>query len=507
LLLHTSNNEPYLENSCCESKDGETTISYFISKDQRISEYNTIVTELSNMMDDFTNLYKSGLFYSDYNTKNKYPSISNEFSEKTIYLGYIYFCKFNSLIPIPQNLIPMCTSKPDAGLINPSDFVERIIQKLKDDGRNYTNEDFLRLLQVIGQHNIINIKMDNVELSSTTKLLKSIETIDDENDEVVENSLRELMKEALDSYDIATEAITSDNYPKQVKDLNNFLERNLDDMKREITEFVTKNSGPDISNSKVRKFTKTIEGLSAWIADSSTRNEDVKISDDNLYNIVNFYKNFIDNFVNVFPNIILNKVNYDDNYIPSYYGFSQNHSHKLERYISSYYEKLKIFYDIPTLQNVLTTIQDSAKNIVKLSSYTPSFTSTKISENKTIKPVFDERTSRLLFEYYLIRVLINYIELSDEDEMIVTEIKKPVEAADIFATEYLEDEETRIDLSMTSRTETSTILLTGNKKELRQKTAELLVVFIEILNKQKNEVDISYEEIQDRIFKLKEREK
>jgi hypothetical protein len=507
LLLHTSNNEPYLENACCESKEGETTISYFISKDQRINEYNVIVKELSNMIDDFTNLYKSGLFYSDYNTKNKYPSISNEFSEKTIYLGYIYFCKFNSLIPIPQNLIPMCTSKPESELINKNDSVERIIQKLKEDGRNYTNEDFVRLLQVIGQHNIINVEMSDLEFSSTTKLLKSIEAIDDENDEVVEKSLRDLIKDALDSYDIANEVITSDNYPKQVKDLNNFLERNLEDMKKEIIDFVTRNSGADISSSKIRKFTKTIQTLSIWLADNSTRNENIRISDDKLYNIVNFYKNFIENFVNVFPNIILNKVNYDDNHIPSYYGFSQNHSRKLEKYISSYYEKLKIFYDTPTLQNVLTTIQDTAKNIVKLSSYTPSFTSTKISENKTIKPVFDERTSRLLFEYYLMRVFINYIDLSDDDTMIVTEIKKPLEVTDIFATEYLEDEETRIDLSMSSRTEVSTRLLTGNKKELRQKTSELLIVFIEILNKQKNEVDISYEQIQDQIFKLKEREK
>jgi len=507
LLLHTSNNEPYLENACCESKEGETTIGYFISKDQRISEYNGIVTELSNMMDDFTDICKAGLFYSDINTKNKYPSISNEYNEKTIYLGYIYFCKFNSLIPIPENLIPMCTSKPETELINPSDSIERIIQKLKEDGRNYTNQDFLRLLQVIGKHNIINIKMDNLEFSSTTKLLKSIESIDDENDEVAEKSLRDLIKDALDSYDIASQVITTENYPKQVKDLANFLVRNIDDMKREIIEFVKRNSGPDISNSKVKRLEKTIQSLSTWVADNSTRNENIKISDDKLYNIVNFYKNFAENFVNIFPNIILNKVNYDDVYIPSYYGFSQSHVKKLEKDISSYYEKLKIFYDIPTLQNVLTTIQGSAKNIVKLANHTPSFTSTKINNDKTIKPVFDERTSRLLFEYYLLRILVNYIDLSDEDEMIVSEIKKPVEVADIFAVDYLEDEETRIDLSMTDRIETNTRLLTGNKKELRQKTAELLVVFIEILNKEKNEVDISYEEIQDQIFKLKEREK
>ena len=50
-------------------------------------------------------------------------------------------------------------------------------------------------------------------------------------------------------------------------------------------------------------------------------------------------------------------------------------------------------------------------------------------------------------------------------------------------------------------------MLTGNKKELRQKTAELILAFVDILNNQKDTVDISYEEIQDRVFKLREREK
>jgi len=163
LLLHTSNNDPYLENACCESKEGETTIGYFISKDPRIAEYNKIVTELSNIVEDITSYSKSGLFYSNINTQNKYPSIVSEFSEKTIYLSFIYFCKFNSLIPIPINLLPYCTSKPDHDLINPSDSIERIIQKLKEDGRNYTNKHFLDLLQVIGKHNIINVKFDDSE--------------------------------------------------------------------------------------------------------------------------------------------------------------------------------------------------------------------------------------------------------------------------------------------------------------------------------------------------------
>ena len=91
--------------------------------------------------------------------------------------------------------------------------------------------------------------------------------------------------------------------------------------------------------------------------------------------------------------------------------------------------------------------------------------------------------------------------------MVVTEIRKETEVSDIFAVEYLEEIDTRVDLAMTSRSQTDVTLLTGNKKELRQKTAELLIAFVDILNNQKDTVDISYEIIQDRVFKLREREK
>lgn len=502
LLLHTSNNEPYLENACCESKEGVSTINYFISNDSRIEEYNQIVTRLSNIMDDVLGYSKSGMLFSNENTKNKYPEISKDFNEKTIYLAFIYFCKFKSLIPIPQDLLPLCTNKPENNLINPNDSIERMIQKLKDDGRNYNNDHFLRLLQVVSKNNIVNINVNKPEISSISKLTNLLETINDENDEVVEQSLRNLITDSLDSFEIATE-----DYTKEVKDLNNFLIKHIENMKEEIKDFVKKNTGSTISNSSVRKMSKTIDKLSDWVADKSSTDESNKISDDKLYNIVNFYRTFIDNFVNVFPNIIINNVNYNDIHVPNYYGFSKNHSGKLKKYIGEYYEKLKTFYDVPTLQIILSKIQKSSKNLVLLANTTPKFSSIKISEDKILKPVFDERTSRFLFEYYLLRSLINYIELSDSDEMVVTETRKRDEITDIFATEYLDDEETRVNITTSFRNQNETGLLSGNKKDLRQKTAELLVAFIGILDNEKDTIDISYKEIQDRVFKLREREK
>ena len=502
VLLRTSSNEPYLENSCCESQDGETTFSYFANIDPKIAEYNDIVQRLSNLIDDVNSYSKSGMFCSAINTKNVYPEIINQFDEKTIYLAFIYFCKFKSLVPIPDDLISICTSKPGQELIDINDSLDRIIQKLKEDGRNYSMAQFLRLIQLIARNNIVDIQLDTPLISSITRLKGLLGSIDEENDEVVERSLRDLINLALDTFDIATEETT-----KEVKSLNNFLSKNIDSMKDDIIDFIQKNSGPSVTRSSIRKTVDTIKNLSNWAADSSTRNRETKISDDAMYNSINFYKTYIENFVTVFPSIILNKVDYNDIHIPNYYGFSASHAGKLKKYISSYFEKLKGFYGIPTLTNILETIKRSSNNLLLLSKETPAFTSIRADSDKHIKPVFDQRTSRYLFEYYLLRVIINYLDLSDDEDMVVTEIKKEVELTDIFSVDYVEETETLVDLTLSSRTSIDTRLLTGNKKELRQSLTQLLVAFFSILNNEKETIDTSYEEIQDRVFKLREREK
>jgi hypothetical protein len=501
LILQNANNEPYIENACCETGTNETTIMYFMKKNARIDEYNKIVNRLTLMLDDIISYSKSGLFLSKINTKNVYPPVSNEFNEKTIYLSFIHFCKFKTFAPIPTDLLPICTGKPEYTLINPNDSIDRMIQKLKDDGRNYTNEQFLRLLQLISRNNTVNINFDKTEVSSKTRLLELIESIDDENDEVVEPSLRELIKTALDTFEIESEG-----YTKEVKDLNNFLTRGIETMREELIEFIEKNAGTGVNKNSIKKTKQIINSFSSWSADDSERNKDIKISNDKMYNINQFYTTFIENFASIFPTIILNQVDHNNLLIPNYLGFSSNHEKKLKTAYKNYYDKLHIFYGTPTLLNILTTIQQTTKNLVYLSKETPSFSDIKIGEI-ILKPVFDERTSRFLYEYYLLRVFINYIELTDYDDMIVHEVKEKEEITDIFSVDYLEETNTRADLTFSTRDEGETLLLTGNKKLLRQKITQLLISFIDIMNKHKDTIDISYEDIQDRAFKLKEKEK
>jgi hypothetical protein len=504
-ILYTSNNEPYLENSCCDDKENKPTIDYFINIDKNILEFNNIVLNLSNILDDIRGHTEPSLFYSNINTKNIYPSLSNIFDEKTIYLAFIFYCKFKSLIPISENLLAICTSKPES-IINSNDSIERLIQKLKEDGRNYTNEQFLRLIQLVSRENIINITIDKPIISYISKLsliLNELDEISHENNknEILDKKFRELIKKAIDTFDIASETTTN-----EVIDLNNFLIKTNEEMSEELINFVYNNSSSNINNKYFKKFKDTINELSIWSFDNSNRNEDIKISNDNMYTVTNFYKMFIENFTIVFPNIILNKVNYNNTHIPSYYGFSKNHSNKLKKYIEEYFEKLKPFYGIPTLLNVLNKIQNNTKNLLKFSKNTPCFSSIKIGD-KVFKGIIDERVSRFLFKYYLLRILINYIELSEDSDMIVREIKEKTEITDIYSVDYIDETETIIDLDITSRNKTDTRILTGNKKELKQKVCELLVEFINIFRNEKEIIDTSYEDIQDKVFKLREREK
>ena len=508
MILSKMNNEYYLENACCQETNSQktTALGYFEKEDSRIGEYNNIVENLSNIVSDIIGYSTAVLLYSPINTKNIYPPIKKEFSEKTIYNAFIYYCNFTSLLPIPENILPLCNQKP-LDIINLTDSREEIMKKLKESGINYSLDSFLRMLQIISRNNIIHIDMDNVLVSSLRKLTYLLEEFKSENEKTVPSSLVNLLLSAMDTFDVGSYEIT-----KEVKDLNNYLIKQIESMKADLTEFLRENKGRDITRSKINEVYDFINTLSNW-SDKNT---------ENVYNFTHFFKSFIDNFVRIFPNIILNKVDYKENYIPKYLGLSKNHENKIKTIISDYYDKLRVFYDVPALSNILQRVQQKCNNLLKLSKNTPTFVTIKNKQDgkengkdSETKPIFDERTSKFLYEYYLLKVLSEYIHLSDEPSMIVKRVQRKnivgtrVDVEDIVSVDYLDENNTAIDINVDidNRIEFDTNLLSGDKKELKQKVANLLIEFLRIMNSYKEIVDISYDQVLDRVFKLKEKEK
>ena len=467
LLLSKSSGEPYIENSCC-NENTMTTIQYFEKEAPHIIEYNNIVNENSNRLLDIRFYSEANTFSTNINTKKKFPPINKEFEEVTIYTGFIQFCHFKNLIPIGEDLLPFCNEKPD--YINKTDSMLDMMQKLKNNGKNYTDKTFTRLLQMIARKNMYPIDT-NPPISSSIQRLT--DTLEHSIDEMIDPELVSKMKTSIDTFDIATASTT-----KEVKDLNNFLIRNIELMKAEIVNHISKNKG-SITEKEIKMMKSFIVEMTVWADNKSN-----KISNDSLYNSVDYYKTFIKNLAVVYPNILLNKVEYEEVKIPTYWNLSQNHTRDIKKIIKNHYEGFKPFYNDKSLYNILVKINLSSVNFLKLVDETPSFTSIKYKDTEW-KPVFDERTSKFLFEYYLFRIMVYYIELSEEADMVV---KERIE------TDTFED---------TGETN----VIRGNIKGLKEKVSKLLLCFIKMMSSYKNTVDFSYEKIQDTVFKLKEKEK
>jgi hypothetical protein len=521
-ILSKANKEPYLENACCDSKSGQTTTEYFEKENPKIKEYNQVVGHLTNILEDVVKITKARLLYSKINTKNVYPAVPQTFGEQTIYMAFIHYCNFNSLIPVPGDLLPICKEKP---YVKKGDTVSDIIRKLKSEQREYSNETFLRLLQIVGRNNIVDINVNSHCISSITKLLGVLEAV-----KTVKPEFTQKLYDALDTFSIATDEMSD-----ETEKLNNYLIRQSDEMKKKIMDFIVKNKSGNVDRKSIEKVAGFINTFS-WTPEQTRannakkndakkndakkneqtkkgekNNEEAKkaeknISSETTYNIINVIKTFTDNFVNIFPSIILNKVNYNDVATPQYWKLSKFHNNDIKTFIREYYEKLKIFYDVAGLFTILNKVKDSCADFILLANSTPCFS--KINyKDKEFVPVIDEQTSQNLFEYYLLCVVMNYIDLTDQPEMIIAEIPKPYVIDDVFSVDSVQESVTRVDINVDPRMATDTRIFSGNKKQLKQQVAQLLTVFFNIMDNHKTTVNISYEDIQDRVFKLKEREK
>ena len=500
-LLTNMANEPFLENACCnKSVSAKTTLDYFIEKDSEIETCNNIVNELSKTLEDVTFLSRASMFYSAQNTKNIYPGVVNEFNEETIYKAFIVFCRFNSLIPMNQELAPLCNEKPD--YFSSNDSVQEMIKKLKTNGKIYTNELLLRLLQIVGRNKLINVITDSPVIDNVERIRDVIESIseqdeDDEGEELIDKTLQKLLKNNLDTFDLALKEDT-----KEMRSLKNHLARTNREIRGELLEFIKKNNNLIDGKKNQNIAEHFLNGLMNWGKDPSDEDDDEKenendeIGDDNGFNSIEFVKTYLDKLVHVFPSIINHQVDYENINIPKYWGVSGYHAMDIKKFVGEYYKDLRYFYRDTTLQNILTTIQKKCKNLMLLSKNTPYFT--KVDKNgEGFYSVFDKRISLLLYEQYFLLVLLEYKNLSENSSMLFSEKMEEEKLENIFD---VEDYDEGLDPTISLQRE-------GSVQRLKTTVANLLMTYIKIMNDHKGSVDRSYEYIMDKAFKSQEKEK
>jgi hypothetical protein len=481
-LLLKSSVHPYMDNACCnEQSDSITALQYFIKDNHEIAHYNSVVEKLSSMITDIHLLTEASIFLSTVNTKRSYPALSQNFGEETIYSGFIHYCKFNSLVPVPNDLLILCKEKPE--YINSKDSMQEKIRKLKRDGRNYTEDSFLRLLQIVSRNNIIHVHSSSNEYTSIQRMRDLFETFDKTNDDTIASSFRGFMENIMDTYDISVKEDTI-----EMRNLKNYLDKSNSKMKTQLLRFI--NNKGKLRRSEYRNIEKFINNLTMWKFDgANSKTKSGKIADDAMYNYIQFFKTYISMFVKVYPNMILNQQNHSID-VPDYWRLSIRHSKDIKSIVDTFYETIKKFYGNNVISPLLNDVQKRCYNVLLLSLETPALTNI-VYDNETIYSVFDKRTSTLLYEYYLLQVLTTYIELTDNPQMIHREV--PDFEDELFATG--EPITTEIEF------------LKGDTNKLKENIANLLITFLQTMMEDKSIIDVSYDQIMDRVFNLKEKEK
>ncbi len=494
-LLRSKNGEPYVENACCD-KGGQNTIQYFVKKQPEIAIFNNKVVRLSDMYEDAKKLSKAVVLYDPRNTKRKLREIEKKFSEHTIYRAFIVYCKFNSLVPLSDNLKAICPAKPENFDLN--DTLEESIRKLKSNARNYTEHSLQQLLDIVNASTKAPIMIEEKEVSNVSKLTEIMEKMDEENKRP--SNFRTDFLNVLRTFEI-NDLLSSNAEPDELRKLKNLLPRLNDAMQAQIMEFI----GNYNTGANLRDFNACLTTIIEF--KETGNNLILNKKEETGYKMINFMKNAMRALTKEFPNIIINAVNYDNANAPSHWDLSKKHNNDVKEIIRGHYSAFASFYKDPQIVMLLEKMIELTSDINELAQNTLSYAPVELKTKQasananasadkipTFKySAFDLNLTALLFKFYFLNVLSDLIALQTNKDILRIPLKQ------------LEEEEEDEEAFITKANERD--ILAGNQAELGEKISAIIVSFTNFICKDKKDIDQNYKSLMDLILRAKEHEK
>ena len=401
-ILSGNNNEPFLENVCCN--DGlKNVLDYFMNADKSIDKNNRTVNVLNNLYYFFKNLTRPIMFFDPTNTFIIFPKISNIFSEETVYKAFLYYCQFNSEIPVADELLPLCLST-DSSILS-TDTFEIKVQKLKEEGKIFSENHLVELLTIIGRNNYIENEINNEQIHPHQKLIATLQLFESRDQEIIPEQLLETLTILTDSFDVNDWAIEGKEY-NSVKKLKNYLFKINNTLRNVIIDFIKLHGG--IRGKKLLKREDFLKTLTIWKlkGDNTYMNK----LDETTFFIGDFLKEAIVDITEIYPTILMNNVNYKNIHIPGHWGVSNFHKMEFKKIISNELQEFTSFYN-DKLNSLLKNIKEISKNLLLLMNNIPFFA--KIGDRDTI---FDCTLYKDINEFFFLKSLNNYIIFSNDLE-------------------------------------------------------------------------------------------
>ena len=480
-LLTSIENVPFLENVCCNEGE-KNVLLYFIEKDKSIGSLNNQVNELTFAYNSYKQLSKARTIYDSNNTKLIYPELEKDFSNETIYKAFLHYCNFNK--GLPDELMHLCISSESS--ITEDDTFDEKVQKLKDEGKNFTNEHLIELLSIIARSNIIKTKDRDDIFHPHQFLIALLDHFLVKDDVNVDKNLIGLLKILTDSFDVLDwqGEGESDEYKSVIK-LKNFLRKANDEMRKKLLEFIKEHGG--LSKKKfeiVRNFLDTIQ---EW----KERGNGIFMDnyDENSFFIFDFFKQAIRDIATIYPSILINRVKYEHAPIPSHWGLSSQHIKLLQKHIEEELNKSKDNINRPSsydlqgcLDFMLKKIKKESADLLSLMERTPFF-----SKINGIDTIFDCSIVKDIGEFYLLTVLNMYVSYSDQ--IVIPKTIKESDDIDAISVDSVGNDDKGVDTLLD--------IELGRKEEAAQAITNLLVSYINILVKRKDNLNYNNDSINE----------
>ena len=153
-----------------------------------------------------------------------------------------------------------------------------------------------------------------------------------------------------------------------------------------------------------------------------------------------------------------------------------------------------LYYDDPVITDVLSEVMNNGTNLLLLIQ--------EIPFEKRENGIFSKSMNVLLFEYFFLNTFMEYIRLIDMPIMNKQGIKS--RRTDVDMDDFTSESVEEVDLRLY---EEHDAILLGGKKQLKITIANLLIDYLNIIDKHKEIINLSGDSIMDIVFKIRQKEK
>jgi hypothetical protein len=436
-----------------------------------------------------------------------------EHFEINVYAAFIHYCNLDTHLPIPEKLRSLMSEKPDG--YDPKWTIQEKMEFLKENGKRYTLGNLLQLMEIVNSQNTVSTYNEKLKGTPISAMKEFIEYLDTQDDAPIETPLRTLLNAVIEKFD-PKKMINVNNPNKESMDLNKYLSRANTEMLDGILQFLKANG--NMNRLRMEKVKTALKNIHIWDMDA-----DLHV-DSSMYNVLQFMKTSVYNMSKLYPELIRN--NYSEiTKIPKRWGLSSIHERDLSSILKKEYESLQKFKNDPLISSVLVTVQmklvdlNTFLNIIPLFSQIHKEDAASEDEKKPILTwysLFSKRTLYLLFTYIWYSILFEFVDASNDPDMIQMDIvdrrkrrSKKIEenGYQMNAGESILELDKNTDIAYAADDLDEVQIETGNQMELKTHIADLLVTFIELDNKTKESIDFSYSNLDAKLRRSRIEEK